>query len=128
MGLERGHILLTYVAGNYEDIVQVLDVPKLSDGLWHHIEISANPATIKLDDKFIDCQNYSNGSLFLTDAVLYLGGIPRNLTKEKIISVSAHSFSRNFEGCIESVILGKGKTIESFNKYDGENVNVCNIV
>ncbi|KAK9747245.1 hypothetical protein QE152_g5481 [Popillia japonica] len=126
LGLEKGHIKIIYSLGNYDEILEVLDVPRVSDGLWHVLEITFNPFTLKLDDKIIDVQTdvEINERSFVTDGEFYLGGIPLNNYIKPINGI----FPYNFEGCIEAFGLGKDNVIKDFSKFFGVNVDVCNVV
>lgn len=124
--MEKGHIKIIYSLGNYDEILEVLDVPRVSDGLWHVLEITFNPFTLKLDDKIIDVQTdvEINERSFVTDGEFYLGGIPLNNYIKPINGI----FPYNFEGCIEAFGLGKDNVIKDFSKFFGVNVDVCNVV
>lgn len=126
MGLEKGHLKIIYSLGTYDEILELLDVPKVSDGLWHVLEIAFAPFTLRLDNKLLDVQidDEINGNTFVTGGELYLGGVPQNNYIKPINGV----FPYNFEGCIETLGLGKDVIIRDFSKYFGVNVDVCNVI
>lgn len=117
---------IIYSLGSYDEILEILDVPKVSDGLWHVLEITFNPLTLKLDNKLIDVQTDAdvNGRSFVTDGEFYLGGVPQNDYIKPINGI----FPYNFEGCIEAFGFGNENIIKDFSRYFGVNVDVCNVI
>lgn len=55
----------------------------------------------------------------------YLGGLPKNHKFLKIINMI---FPRNFDGCIENFGTNYKNLIGDFNRFDGENIDICNAI
>nr|XP_022918881.1 protein eyes shut [Onthophagus taurus]XP_022918882.1 protein eyes shut [Onthophagus taurus]XP_022918883.1 protein eyes shut [Onthophagus taurus] len=124
IGIENGHLKIVYSIGNYDEILQVLDFPKISDGLWHSLEVNFEPFILKLDQKEINIEiEHYNGTLNVDDKVFYLGGLPKEIS-QKYQGI----FANYFEGCIIEFGYGKDVNIKDFSKYKGENIEMCNLV
>lgn len=128
VGLEKGFLKIVYSIENSID--STISLPfyyKISDGLWHSIEIDFAPFSIKLDqNKIVHKSKYRKhveSVAILTDGFFYIGGIPmKSISKE-----TNGTFSENFQGCIEGFATNGGKIIKDFTQFDGRNVNVCKI-
>lgn len=103
---------------------------KISDGLWHNIELGFAPFLIKLDQNKIIYKGkhkklLENVNTMSTDGNFYIGSIP---TKTSIKKETNGIFSESFEGCIEGFATNGEKVIRDFTTFEGQDVNICKVV
>lgn len=100
----------------------------VSDGLKHFLSVNLNPLMIQLDNRIILNKNYTEyddevDDMLTGNANLYLGGLPNNHNLYKMISTI---FPNNFDGCIDNFGTNFNNLIKNFNRFDGENIDICN--
>nr|XP_015835340.1 PREDICTED: protein eyes shut isoform X1 [Tribolium castaneum]XP_015835341.1 PREDICTED: protein eyes shut isoform X1 [Tribolium castaneum] len=131
MGLENGFLKIAYSVDNRTG-TNLVTLPlsyKISDGLWHNIELSFAPFLIKLDQNKIVYNGKNKkmleNSTMSTDGLFYIGGIP---TKTTIKKETNGTFLDTFEGCIEGFATNGEQVIRDFTPFEGRDVNVCRVV
>ncbi|RZC32093.1 eyes shut [Asbolus verrucosus] len=127
VGLERGFLKIAY--STVDNFVNLPFYYKISDGLWHNIEINFAPFMMKLDQNKIlykgkHRKTVENSTVY-TDGLFYIGGIP---TKSTIRKETNGTFTDAFEGCIEGFATNGDKVIRDFTNFEGRDVNVCKIL
>jgi hypothetical protein len=131
VGLEKGFLKIAYSVDNRieSSLVSLPFYYKISDGLWHNIEINFAPFTIKLDQNKIVYKGKHRKMLenatVSTDGLFYIGGIP---TKSTIGKETNGTFVQTFEGCIEGFATNGEKIIRDFTNFEGTEINVCKIL
>lgn len=93
---------------------------KLSDGLWHSIDVNFNTGQLKIDGILMNnILDIIDGSLSNSE-VFYIGGLP----KENLVAETGGLYHRAFEGCLES-FGSSNLCIKDFSNYEGENIDEC---
>ncbi|KAL1513285.1 hypothetical protein ABEB36_002710 [Hypothenemus hampei] len=127
IGLEANHLKIAYSLNESKDHkVDMISFYNLSDGLWHNIELTFIPVSLKIDNKKVDSfvdtlsKNYlkSNGTLFI-------GGLPSNIQTTKETN---GLFIQPFQGCIEAIGINTDNKVTNFMPFEGSNIENCNFV
>lgn len=118
--MEKGHLKLTYSMKN-KTFVEVTADRKLSDGLWHSVEVNFNTRQLKIDGLLMNTVLDIVDDSLANNKEFYLGGLP---TKKKLIEETGGLYHQSFEGCLES-FGSNNLCIRDFTNYDGENIDVC---
>lgn len=102
---------------------------KISDGLWHNLEIAFTPFMIRLDKNELAYKGKHKkileDSAIATDGIFYIGGIP---TKSTIFKETNGTFFETFDGCIEGFATNGNKIIRDFTTFEGNNIKICKIL
>lgn len=109
-----------------KSIVEIPFSIRVSDGLWHTIEIGFNPLLLKLDKKVLAMQKNQEdieNKTISTNGVFYIGGVPSNT---RLINKTNGLFSQAFDGCIQSFGINTDITSD-FNQYESVNIHACKV-
>lgn len=120
IGLEKGHLKLTYSRKN-KTFVEVVADGKLSDGLWHNVEVNFNTGQLKIDGILMNTILDVMDSSLSRNEELHIGGLP---SQKKILIETGGLYHQAFEGCLES-FGSSNLCIRDFSNYEGENIDVC---
>lgn len=120
IGLEKGHLKLTYSKKN-KTFVEVVADGKLSDGLWHNIDVNFNTGQLKIDGILMNTILDIVDNSLSTNEEYFIGGLP--LTK-KIVTETGGLYHQAFQGCLES-FGNSNLCIRDFSNYEGENIDIC---
>ncbi|XP_076253721.1 eyes shut [Rhynchophorus ferrugineus] len=125
MGFENGFLKLVYSSKDgKKKIIEVPPYYKVSDGLWHKIDLHFVPFSLQIDGKTIKTSNEDavreishalNGEIFI-------GGLSLNVSVD---SETKGLFHNNFEGCLDSLGTNAGAIITEYSKFEGLNINTC---
>lgn len=125
IGTEKGNLKLAFSSNITGDsIIDMPNVGRIADGLWHNLLISFLPFYLEIDGNAI--MAYENGgwipsAQIFTDGVFYLGGINDNNT---MVVDTNGIFLKPFSGCIDAFGVN-GDIITNFSSYEGESIDAC---
>ncbi|XP_066258765.1 protein eyes shut [Euwallacea similis] len=122
LGLESGHLKVAFSLKN-QQLVEVVPSYRLSDGLWHAIELILQPFSLRMDSKRLDLFN-NNTSTFISDGNFFIGGLSGN---SSFVAETNGLFPQSFEGCIEAFSANDERIIRDFTPFEGVNIANCKI-
>ncbi|XP_074032841.1 eyes shut isoform X2 [Leptinotarsa decemlineata] len=124
IGLEKGFIKIAISSTEFrKSLFEVPMYTRVSDGLWHAINISLNPLKLTVDGvDVVIHRKLEKGEKLSGDFLI--GGVPEN---ESVVVKTKGFFSHPFEGCISS--FGTNSfSITDFSIQDGSNIGSCEYI
>ncbi|XP_060517827.1 protein eyes shut [Cylas formicarius] len=129
MGIERSFIKLAHGSNQIDhEVIEIPSYYKISDGLWHSIQLVFDPPSLKFDGRPLNMPIKYKDSLkrlnLSDEGIFYIGGYPAN---HALREEQSRYFPLGFEGCVDGFVVNSDKPIRDFRSYEGFNVNVCKI-
>ncbi|XP_056641948.1 protein eyes shut [Diorhabda sublineata] len=125
LGLENGFLKVVIASEKMkQNILEVPSYTKVTDGLWHKLDLNIDLLNLTIDDKVIAIRKAPRYSQFYPSGNFFIGGIP-NVTN--LITETDGVFTHNFEGCIASFGTNLD-VITDFSHMEGLNIDTCEVL